>query len=777
MPSIAIGIHVHTQPEQLRATVASVQANTALPFTLLLLPDGADDVTTSALAEFPDLLQLPTKEPRGAAACFNRLARNTDSEVIVLLESGTRVGPGWLAHLLRALESDAHCGLAGPSTNLSWNEQGVFADVAGDTEAVARTAKSALHRFSVEQRTLQPLYSLADFCYAVRREVFNTIGEADEGYGLGPCWEMDYNIRAARAGFLGLWACASYVYRAPFTERRRREEAMRFEASRRRYQDKFCGLRLLGRKTDYRSHCRGDACQNFAPAWLIAPQQLNTVPSTGGDEPAAAAPNQPLVSCIMPTYNRREFLQRALGCFLRQDYPRMELIIVDDGSDPVSDLVPSDACVRYFRLPQKLTIGAKRNYACERASGEIIVHWDDDDWYPADRVRRQVQVMLESGADLSGTSRLYYYEPQAAKAFLYRYEGGPRSWVAGNTLAYRRHFWQRHRFPDIQVAEDSRFIWSAPGAVIYDLKDPSLCVATIHAANASAKYTAGAYWSPFPMEQVLALLAEPTSPLAREAAKLVGGSAGTENRGADPARYPLISCVMPTFNRRSFIPLALQCFRDQTYPRKELVVVDDGTDPVADLLEGVQDVRYRRLARRLTIGAKRNLACREAQGEFIAHWDDDDWYAPGRLELQVAPLLAGTADLTGFTNRFVLEMPGGQFWSTADELHRRMFVGDVHGGTLLFRKSLLSENIRYPESNLAEDAVLIQQAIRRSKRLMRLENPGAFVYLRHGRNAWKFETGRFLDPAGWSPTTAPSGFTPQTLALYRAAAESANLAM
>jgi hypothetical protein len=179
----------------------------------------------------------------------------------------------------------------------------------------------------------------------------------------------------------------------------------------------------------------------------------------------------------------------------------------------------------------------------------------------------------------------------------------------------------------------------------------------------------------------------------------------------------------------------------------------------------------------LTIGAKRNLACQEARGEFIAHWDDDDWYAPNRLELQVVPLLAGTADLTGFTNRFVLEMPGGQFWSTADELHRRMFVGDVHGGTLLYRKSLLSENIRYPESNLAEDAELIQQAMRRSKRLMRLENPGAFVYLRHGRNAWKFETGRFLDPAGWNPTTAPSGFSLQTLDLYRAAAESAKLAM
>jgi glycosyltransferase involved in cell wall biosynthesis len=773
MPSIAIGIHVHAEPEQLRATIASVHANTGLPFTLLLLPDGADQETIAALAEFPDLRQLPFENACGAAACFNRLAKNTESEILVFLESGVQVGLNWLVHLLRAIDSDPRHGLTGPSTNLSWNEQGVFANAVGSPEEIARTAKEAIQRFGFKQRTLDPLYSLADFCYVVRRDVFNTIGEADEEYGLGPCWEMDYNIRAARAGFQGVWACAAYVYRAPFTARRRREEALRFDASRHRYQDKFCGLRLQGKKTDYRSHCRGDSCQNFAPPHLIMPQRPHAIQNPSQDvRPVvgALAGNLPLVSCIMPTYNRREFLHRALGYFMRQDYLNLELIIVDDSSDAVADLVPGDERVRYFHLSQKLTIGAKRNYACERASGEFIVHWDDDDWYPADRVRRQVQSMIESGADISGTSRLYYHEAATGKSYLYRYEGGPRPWVAGNTLVYRKNFWQRHRFSDLQIAEDSRFIWSAPGARIHDFKDPSLCVASIHAANASPKCTAGAYWTACPIDQVLALMVEPASPLAGEPVHM-------QNEELDFARYPLISCVMPTFNRRSFIPLALQSFRAQTYPHKELVVVDDGTDSVADLVEGLPDVKYRGLRRRLTIGAKRNLGCHEAKGEFIAHWDDDDWYAPNRLELQVAPLLAGTADLTGFTNRFVLEMPRGQFWTTADSLHRRMFVGDVHGGTLLYRKNFVKENIRYPETNLAEDAVLIQQAMRRSKRLMRLENDGTFVYLRHGKNAWKFETGQFLDPAGWNPTSAPSGFSLQTLDLYRAAVESAKLTM
>ncbi|HEX4604882.1 MAG TPA: glycosyltransferase, partial [Candidatus Angelobacter sp.] len=100
MPSVAIGIHVHAEPEQLRATIASVYANTALPFAVVLLPDGPDVETISVLTDFLELQQLTSESACGAAACFNRLAKNTDADVLVLLESGVRVAPNWLAYLL-----------------------------------------------------------------------------------------------------------------------------------------------------------------------------------------------------------------------------------------------------------------------------------------------------------------------------------------------------------------------------------------------------------------------------------------------------------------------------------------------------------------------------------------------------------------------------------------------------------------------------------------------------------------------------------------------------
>src|SRR5215471_6882917 len=84
----------------------------------------------------------------------------------------------------------------------------------------------------------------------------------------------------------------------------------------------------------------------------------------------------PLVSCIMPTANRRRFVPEAVRLFLAQDYSNKELVIVDDGEDSAADLIPKHRQIRYLRLDNRQSTGAKRNLACTVASGGIIAHWD-----------------------------------------------------------------------------------------------------------------------------------------------------------------------------------------------------------------------------------------------------------------------------------------------------------------------------------------------------------------------------------------------------------------
>src|SRR5271157_4780477 len=123
----------------------------------------------------------------------------------------------------------------------------------------------------------------------------------------------------------------------------------------------------------------------------------------------------PLVSCIMPTRNRRWAVPRAIQYFLHQDYPNRELLIVDDGTDRIGDLIPGDSRIRYFELPRPASTGAKRNFACTNSKGTLIAHWDDDDWYAPWRLTYQVEQLLQANADICGLDRVLFYAPKRKK--------------------------------------------------------------------------------------------------------------------------------------------------------------------------------------------------------------------------------------------------------------------------------------------------------------------------------------------------------------------------
>jgi glycosyltransferase involved in cell wall biosynthesis len=210
----------------------------------------------------------------------------------------------------------------------------------------------------------------------------------------------------------------------------------------------------------------------------------------------------------MPTADRRAFVPRSIALFLAQDYPSCELLILDDGADPVGDLVPPDPRLRYVRLERRVVLGTKRNLACELAHGEIVVHWDDDDWQAPHRLSYQIAALLASGADICGAGRLLYYRPATRDAWLYVYPPGLRRWVAGNTLCYRRAFWSRSPFPALAIGEDTRFVWSPRATALAVTEDFRYCVGVVHHANTSPKQLGGAYWHPVNVAQVEALMGD-----------------------------------------------------------------------------------------------------------------------------------------------------------------------------------------------------------------------------------------------------------------------------
>jgi glycosyltransferase involved in cell wall biosynthesis len=187
----------------------------------------------------------------------------------------------------------------------------------------------------------------------------------------------------------------------------------------------------------------------------------------------------------MLTRNRRLWLPWSLRCAQYQTYQPTEILVIADGED-VSDLIPPG--VRYLHLAGKPTVGRKRNVGCEAATGEVIAHFDDDDFSHPDRLEGQIERLTTSGAALTGFHTMRFTDG----ARWWQYKGATR-YALGTSLVYWRSFWQRHRFPELQVGEDNQFVGSAHGSIV-SVDAGEMQWATIHPSNTSPRNLNGKQW-------------------------------------------------------------------------------------------------------------------------------------------------------------------------------------------------------------------------------------------------------------------------------------------
>lgn len=160
----------------------------------------------------------------------------------------------------------------------------------------------------------------------------------------------------------------------------------------------------------------------------------------------------------------------------------------------------------------------------------------------------------------------------------------------------------------------------------------------------------------------------------------------------------IVSVVTPTYNRRKFIPILIEIYKNQTFPKHKMewIILDDGKDSVEDLFEYVTqelpNIRYIRSHDKLRIGAKRNLLNREARGSIIVAMDDDDYYPPNRVETVVQ----------AFKKHPQIELAGSsEMWLYYHDTRKVMIAGPYHpnhatNGTMAWRKSY-TEKHQYNE--------------------------------------------------------------------------------
>lgn len=206
----------------------------------------------------------------------------------------------------------------------------------------------------------------------------------------------------------------------------------------------------------------------------------------------------------------------------------------------------------------------------------------------------------------------------------------------------------------------------------------------------------------------------------------------------------MISCLCITYKRVSFLKRAIKCFEDQIYPNKELIIVYQDNDEITEEFVnnqtqyfklvfkndevfqenlGVKPIKFLKVSSALTLGEKRNLSIKHAQGDFICIWDDDDFHSEFRLIHQMEFLrfsgkaANALADLTLFderTDRFYFSPQRNTGWE----------------GSLLCKKSEIG---KYHHLNKKEDTPVLIDLYERDQ-LSVMEEPELYVYHFHASN-------------------------------------------
>lgn len=189
------------------------------------------------------------------------------------------------------------------------------------------------------------------------------------------------------------------------------------------------------------------------------------------------------VSVIVPSKNRSWLHRGVLSVFLNQSYTNIELLVADSGDSGPSHVfsnlsVPN---IHYFWLPDSPSVGAIRNFLVEKATGEIIVHFDDDDYYAPNYVSSMVELMSDYDfVTVSGwynrdvrTGELFYWDTTVQENFQF-VPGFSLSinkpfaahsqtieanvWGYGFSYVYKKTLWEQHQFPNVDFAEDIYFV-------------------------------------------------------------------------------------------------------------------------------------------------------------------------------------------------------------------------------------------------------------------------------------------------------------------------------
>lgn len=208
----------------------------------------------------------------------------------------------------------------------------------------------------------------------------------------------------------------------------------------------------------------------------------------------------PLISAVCPTTaSRLEYLPTSVQLFQNQQYPNKELVIISE--DDVSSVIPDDPRIRLVKCQPGLSLGRKRNLVAQAAAGEIISHWDDDDFYHPSRLAEQSQTLTKQ-KPVTGYHTIRFFNVIDGKARKFVY--WDTNLALGTSLTYHRNVLNSIHFEDLSKGEDSLWVISVKD-LIFNTDGSDRCIALDHDGNTCPRIYTSSY-SPIDADETTRLM-------------------------------------------------------------------------------------------------------------------------------------------------------------------------------------------------------------------------------------------------------------------------------
>ena len=453
-PLVSIVIPVYNGANYMREAIDSALAQTYGNLEIVVVNDGSkDNGETDAIAKsYGDKIRYFSKENGGCASALNEGIANMRGEYFSWLSHDDKYLPNKVQHQIDILK-----GLADKNTIVYGGYEGI--NMASKPYFTVRPEE----KFPVEKLNISLFPLLRGMVHGcallIPKKYFDEVGVFDLTLRSTQDYALWFDMfRRAPLHFDPAILIQSRVHPDQGTH----QISNHIEEC----NDLWCGF--LNRLTDAEMTEMEGSPYNFliATAKFLADNTPYNVAQKLALTMAEERKKQMRISVVIPFYNRVDWAVEAVQSVLAQTYPRIEIVLVDDGSTDdlgtLQALMSAEPRIRYFRQENAGPAKA-RNNGVQQATGDYIAFLDADDLFLPEKLNTQLEFMLARNLVISHTS---YERIDAQGKVVGRMESGKLAGdilsdimtscpIAMPTVMARADILKAHPFPEhFQIGED-----------------------------------------------------------------------------------------------------------------------------------------------------------------------------------------------------------------------------------------------------------------------------------------------------------------------------------